>query len=162
MLRREISYTDLTTAAGLSTEETLFVSRLRANEDAAYNELVREYHSTLLLFGMMLDNMEAYGEVPVIAPAQTRIEMTASTYTRVLRPPVDLTQPMFVEAHVGEDGKVPHYFVLLGPENDPAVDTWLDDLLFAAVFAPATLDGQPIHSKLIMFLPGISIGVNES
>lgn len=47
MLRREISYTDLTTAAGLSTEETLFVSRLRANEDAAYDELVREYHSSL-------------------------------------------------------------------------------------------------------------------
>ena len=45
MLRREISYTDLTTAAGLSTEETLFVSRLRANEDAAYDELVREYHT---------------------------------------------------------------------------------------------------------------------
>lgn len=47
MLRREISYTDLTTAAGLSTEETLFVSRLRANEDAAYDELVREYHASI-------------------------------------------------------------------------------------------------------------------
>jgi RNA polymerase sigma-70 factor (ECF subfamily) len=29
----------------LSTEETLFVSRLRANEDAAYDELVRDYHA---------------------------------------------------------------------------------------------------------------------
>ncbi len=47
MLRREISYTDLTTAAGLSTEETLFVSRLQANEDAAYDELVREYHTCI-------------------------------------------------------------------------------------------------------------------
>jgi RNA polymerase sigma-70 factor (ECF subfamily) len=45
MLRREISYTDLTTADGLSSEESLFVSRLCANEDAAYDELVRTYHT---------------------------------------------------------------------------------------------------------------------
>lgn len=44
-LRREISYTDLTTADGLSIEESLFVSRLCANEDAAYDELVRDYHA---------------------------------------------------------------------------------------------------------------------
>ena len=45
MLPREISYTDLTMAAGLSAEESLFVSRLCANEDAAYDELVRDYHA---------------------------------------------------------------------------------------------------------------------
>jgi RNA polymerase sigma-70 factor (ECF subfamily) len=45
MLRREISYTDLTTADGLWTAESLFVSGLCANEDAAYDELVRDYHA---------------------------------------------------------------------------------------------------------------------
>ena len=47
MLRPEISYSDLASTEALSTEEALFVLRLRANEDAAYDELVRTYHAPL-------------------------------------------------------------------------------------------------------------------
>ncbi len=110
--------------------------------------------ATMLLFGFMLQNIEAY--------ESSRIEMTAHTYTRLERPPTDLTQPLFVEIHVDENGKVPLYIVLSGPDDNPLVDTWLDDLLFTAVFKPATAGGQPIHSKLILSLPGVSIGVDES
>ena len=46
-MRTEISYSDLESAVGLSSEETLFVMRLRANEDAAYDELVRTFHSSI-------------------------------------------------------------------------------------------------------------------
>ncbi len=45
LVRPEIAYTDLASAGGLSSEEALFVARLRANEDAAYDELVREFHA---------------------------------------------------------------------------------------------------------------------
>jgi RNA polymerase sigma-70 factor (ECF subfamily) len=45
LVRPEIAYTDLAAAGGLSNEEALFVARLRANEDAAYDELVREFHT---------------------------------------------------------------------------------------------------------------------
>jgi RNA polymerase sigma-70 factor (ECF subfamily) len=46
-MRREISYSELDAAVGLSAEENLFVLRLRANEDAAYDELVRTYHASI-------------------------------------------------------------------------------------------------------------------
>ena len=46
-MRREISYSELDAAVGLSAEENLFVIRLQANEDAAYDELVRIYHASI-------------------------------------------------------------------------------------------------------------------
>ena len=44
---REIAYSWLDRAQGLSAEEALFVSRLQANEDAAYDELVRIYSASI-------------------------------------------------------------------------------------------------------------------
>src|SRR6266704_2692579 len=40
---REITYNWLDRPAELTAQEALFVSRLKANEDAAYDELVRTY-----------------------------------------------------------------------------------------------------------------------
>ena len=82
--------------------------------------------------------------------------------TRMDRSPPSLTQAMFVEVHVDVDGKVLHYVVLSGPDENPVVYRWLDNLLFAAVFKPATRDGQPVYSNQIMSFPGISIAVGES
>jgi len=47
MLQRELSYSDLESVARPSAEEGLFVARLRANEDAAYDELVRTHHASI-------------------------------------------------------------------------------------------------------------------
>jgi RNA polymerase sigma-70 factor, ECF subfamily len=44
---REITYSWLDRPAELSAQEALFVSRLQANEDAAYDELVRSYSATI-------------------------------------------------------------------------------------------------------------------
>jgi RNA polymerase sigma-70 factor (ECF subfamily) len=44
---REITYNWLDRPAELNAQEALFVSRLQANEDAAYDELVRTYSSTI-------------------------------------------------------------------------------------------------------------------
>ena len=61
MLRPELSYSELEWSEGLSAADALLVHRLRANEDAAYDELVRSYHGPLyhLACRMLQDPGEA-------------------------------------------------------------------------------------------------------
>src|SRR5438552_18734933 len=61
---REIDYNWLDRAAGqtaLSAEEALFVLRLQANEDAAYDELVRTYNASIfhVAYRMLGDSAES-------------------------------------------------------------------------------------------------------
>src|SRR5215831_13600913 len=61
---REIAYNWLDRTAGqpaLSAEEALFVMRLQANEDAAYDELVRMYSTSIfhVAYRMLGDSAEA-------------------------------------------------------------------------------------------------------
>ena len=60
-MRREIAYNDLDQASGVNAEESLFVLRLKANEDAAYDELVRVYHASIfhVAYRMLGDSAEA-------------------------------------------------------------------------------------------------------
>jgi len=58
---REIAYNWLDRPAELSAQEALFVARLQANEDAAYDELVRTYNASIyhVAFRMLGDAAEA-------------------------------------------------------------------------------------------------------
>lgn len=60
-MRREIAYNDLASAAEVSARESLFVLRLKANEDAAYDELVRTYNASIyhVAYRMLGDTAEA-------------------------------------------------------------------------------------------------------
>jgi RNA polymerase sigma-70 factor, ECF subfamily len=60
-MRREIAYNDLARAAEVSAQESLFVLRLKANEDAAYDELVRTYNASMfhVAYRMLGDTAEA-------------------------------------------------------------------------------------------------------
>ncbi|PYS53782.1 MAG: RNA polymerase subunit sigma-24 [Acidobacteria bacterium] len=60
-MRREIAYNDLDQSSGVNAEESLFVLRLKANEDAAYDELVRVYHASIfhVAYRMLGDSAEA-------------------------------------------------------------------------------------------------------
>src|ERR1051325_3737094 len=60
-MRPEIAYNELDRAAHISAEESLFVLRLKANEDAAYDELVRVYHAQIfhVAFRMLGDAGDA-------------------------------------------------------------------------------------------------------
>ena len=60
-MRREIALNDLDRAGSLDTREALFVSRLQANEDAAYDELVRAYHASIFqtAYRMLGDSTES-------------------------------------------------------------------------------------------------------
>jgi RNA polymerase sigma-70 factor (ECF subfamily) len=58
---REIAYNWLDRPAELTAEECLFVARLKANEDAAYDELVRTYSASIfhVAYRMLSDTAEA-------------------------------------------------------------------------------------------------------
>jgi RNA polymerase sigma-70 factor (ECF subfamily) len=60
-MRPEIAYNDLERATEVSAEESLFVLRLKANDDAAYDELVRVYHAQIfhVAFRMLGDSGDA-------------------------------------------------------------------------------------------------------
>jgi RNA polymerase sigma-70 factor, ECF subfamily len=60
-MRPEIAYYDLERAAEVSAEEAQFVLRLKANEDAAYDELVRVYHASMfhVAYRMLGDSGDA-------------------------------------------------------------------------------------------------------
>jgi len=60
-MRTEIAYNELDRASGINAEESLFVLRLKANEDAAYDELVRVYHASIfhVAYRMLGDSAEA-------------------------------------------------------------------------------------------------------
>jgi RNA polymerase sigma-70 factor (ECF subfamily) len=60
-MRREIALNDLERAGALDAHEALFVSRLQANEDAAYDELVRSYHGSIyqVAYRMLGDSGDA-------------------------------------------------------------------------------------------------------
>jgi RNA polymerase sigma-70 factor (ECF subfamily) len=58
---REITYNWLDRPAELNAQEAAFVSRLQANEDAAYDELVRSYSATIyhVAYRMLGDSADA-------------------------------------------------------------------------------------------------------
>src|SRR5213596_3589364 len=60
-MRREIAYNELDRVSGVNAEEALFVLRLKANEDPAYDELVRVYHASIfhVAYRMLGDSAEA-------------------------------------------------------------------------------------------------------
>jgi RNA polymerase sigma-70 factor (ECF subfamily) len=60
-MRPEIAYYDLERAASVTADEAMFVHRLKANEDAAYDELVRVYHASIfhVAYRMLGDSAEA-------------------------------------------------------------------------------------------------------
>ena len=60
-MRPEIAYYDLERAAEISAEEALFIQRLRANDDAAYDELVRGYNASIfhVAYRMLGDSADA-------------------------------------------------------------------------------------------------------
>ena len=60
-MHREIAYNDMDRTSGINAEESRFVARLQANEDAAYDELVRTYNASIfhVAYRMLGDSAEA-------------------------------------------------------------------------------------------------------
>jgi RNA polymerase sigma-70 factor (ECF subfamily) len=60
-MRREIAYNDFDRTSSVTAEESLFVARLKANDDLAYDELVRTYNASIfhVAYRMLNDSAEA-------------------------------------------------------------------------------------------------------
>jgi hypothetical protein len=58
-------------------------------------------------------------------------------------------EPLMIETHVGDDGKVMEYHILSGPET-PEVRRFVREQLSLATFTPATAFGRPVGSKIIL------------
>jgi RNA polymerase sigma-70 factor (ECF subfamily) len=60
-MRREIAVNELEQGGTLDSQEAVFVARLQANEDAAYDELVRVYHAPVfhVAYRMLGDSSDA-------------------------------------------------------------------------------------------------------
>src|SRR4030095_12062969 len=67
-MRREIALNDLERAGVADAQEAVFVGRLQANEDTAYDELVRIYPASIfhVAFGMLGDSSDAADAVQEI------------------------------------------------------------------------------------------------
>ena len=67
-MRREIALNEIERGGALDAQEAVFVSRLQANEDAAYDELVRVYHASIfhVAFRMLGDSSDAADAVQEI------------------------------------------------------------------------------------------------
>jgi RNA polymerase sigma-70 factor (ECF subfamily) len=60
-MRREIALNEFERTPAIGAQEALFVLRLQANEDAAYDELVRTYHASMfhVAYRMLGDSADA-------------------------------------------------------------------------------------------------------
>ena len=61
----------------------------------------------------------------------------------------NLDEPLTIETHVGNEGRVIAYEVLSGPQT-PEVDGWIRQVISLMKFTPATSFGKPVESKLIL------------
>jgi len=61
----------------------------------------------------------------------------------------DLDEPLTIETHVDDEGRVIDYQVLSGPQS-PEVGGWIREMLSLAQFTPATAFGRPVESKIIL------------
>jgi len=61
----------------------------------------------------------------------------------------NLDEPLTIETHVGDEGRVIDYEVLSGPPS-PEVNGWIREMMSLAQFTPATAFGRPVESKIIL------------
>src|SRR5688572_18497212 len=60
-----------------------------------------------------------------------------------------LDEPLTIETHVGDEGRVLDYKVIAGQEN-PETNLWVREILSIAQFTPAMAFGRPVESKIIL------------
>jgi hypothetical protein len=113
---------------------------------------------TMLFFGVLLGSLASNNTVmaqdhiaetpvfglykPVRTTDPTMIRFAASDNQ-------SWDEPLTIETHVGDDGRVIDYRILFGPQN-AAVDRWIRETLSLAQFTPATTFGRPVESKIIL------------
>lgn len=112
---------------------------------------------TMLFFGILLGSVasktvlaqDRIAERPVFALYKP-VRTTEPTMIRfAVNENNNWTDPLMIETHVGEDGRVLDYRIISGP-NDEDVNRWIREVLSLAQFTPATAFGKPVDSKIIL------------
>jgi anti-sigma factor RsiW len=114
---------------------------------------------TMLLFGVLFGSLASASTVlaqdqvkepssnrlfqPVRADNRNWFEFASSHEKN------DFDDPITIETHVSEQGRVIDYQLLSGSEN-PEVDGFIREILSLAQFTPATAFGRPVESKIIL------------
>jgi hypothetical protein len=116
---------------------------------------------TMLLFGVLLGAMISNTTVM----AHPRVETVSDDRAPGLYKPVrtsnltmiqfagsdtnKLAEPLMIETHVGDTGRVLDYKIISGEET-PEVEQFVREQLSLATFTPATAFGRPVESKIIL------------
>ena len=113
---------------------------------------------TIMFFGVLLGSLASsstataenrIAEQPVFALYKP-VRTTDPTMARfVASDKKDLDEPLTIETHVGDAGRVIDYKVI-GGSGTPETDSWVREILSLAQFTPATAFGKPVESKIIL------------
>lgn len=112
---------------------------------------------TMLFFGVLLgalvSNTTVMAQDRLETPIFSLYKPVRTTNVTMVRFAVsdvnNWDEPLMIETHVGEDGKVIDYRIISGTES-PEVNRWVRELLYFAQFTPATAFGRPVESKIIL------------
>jgi hypothetical protein len=116
---------------------------------------------TMLFFGVLLGAMISNTTVM----ARDRVSTVNEDHTTGLYKPVRTTnltmirfagsdtnmlaEPVMIETHVGETGRVLGYKIISG-EDTPEVEQFVREQILLATFTPATAFGKPVESMIIL------------
>jgi len=115
---------------------------------------------TIMFFGALLGSLAstssvmahgALAEQPVFGlykPVRTT-DPTMMRFKYATTDKKGLDEPLTIETHVGDEGRVLDYKVLGGQQN-PETNLWIREILSIAQFTPATAFGKPVESKIIL------------
>jgi len=113
---------------------------------------------TMLLFGVLLGSLASSSAV--LAEGRLAEEPVFGLYKPVhttdpnwirfaSSDKQNFDEPLTIETHVGNEGRVLDYQVLSGPSN-PEVNGWIRQVVSLMKFTPATSFGKPVESKIIL------------
>ncbi len=118
---------------------------------------------TIMFFGLLLGGLTStstvmanpgnqWAEQPVFAlfkPVQTTDPTLRRLHSAASDKKKGLDEPLMIETHVGNEGRVLDYKVISGEES-PETNSWIREVLSLAQFTPATAFGKPVESKIIL------------
>src|SRR5439155_10686049 len=113
---------------------------------------------TMLLFGVLLGSLNSTSAV--LAEGRLAEEPVFGLYKPVhttdpnwirfaSSDKQNFDEPLTIETHVGNEGRVLDYHVLSGPST-PEVNGWIRQIVSLMKFTPATSFGKPVESKIIL------------
>jgi hypothetical protein len=115
---------------------------------------------TIMFFGVLMGSLSSTSTVMAAADDRLAEQPVFALYkpVRTTDPTMrrfvasdkkDLDEPLTIETHVGDEGRVLDYKVIGGKEN-AETNRWIREILSLAQFTPATAFGKPVESKIIL------------